>query len=378
MVAPFKLNGQEVINELLFTADLTDIYGSGLGYFDPLEDMLNLMGLDWVGATVLEDESDRRFEEDPFKPGIFYATMVIQGKEGDSTKWKCKAEPEDRFFNWGWEISPDYWYTIQEDGFIADIDLKPNIFSTQPAIEEDVAVLFQVDMSRGINYYTQEEIDPAAVEWVGLKGQNSELGSWAGSWQPSDTLSAPRSLHVLRDNGINGDKIAGDFVFSALVEFPAGNEGGPGLFKYGAYYPGALEANNGQNPLDNEFHGVDHWINIKVGGQTEILNRFGLIEAITGVAQKIDMAPTGISLSQNYPNPFNPSTTIDYVLPAFTNVELSVYNLRGQKVAMLANEPQNAGLHTATFDASNLTSGVYLYKLQTNGFSTMKKMLLVK
>jgi hypothetical protein len=372
------LQADEVVNELFFTADLTDIYGTGLGFFDPTQDVLDLMGLDWVGATVIEDESQRRFEEDPFNPGIFFTIMVIRGQEGDSTKWKCKAEPEDRFYNWGWEISPDYWYTIQEDGYIADIELKPNIFPIQPPIEEAVTVLFQVDVSRARNYYTGELVDPATIEWVGLKGQNSALGAWAGDWLPSDTSATPQTLHVLRDNGAAGDKVAGDYIFSTFVEFPAGNEGGPSLFKYGIYYPGALEVNNGQSPLDNEMHGTDHWINIKVGGQTEILNRFGVIEEITGVTQKTDKRPEAISLAQNYPNPFNPKTTLDYVLPQQAQIALSVYNVHGQKVVTLINGYQEQGAHSVLFDGSNLSSGIYLYELKTEDFCSIKKMTLVK
>ncbi len=378
LASPLFVKAEEVINELFFTVDLTDIYGTGVGHFDPAEDELYLMGLDWVGATVLDDESERLFAEDPFNPEIFTTYMTIRGQRGDSTKWKCKAEPEARFFNWGWEISSDYWYTLQEDGHIAEIELKPNIFPIQPPIEEAVTVLFQVDMSQATNFYTKEEIDPASVEWVGLKGQNSTLGAWAGSWLPSDTLEANKTLHVLRDEGKDGDKVAGDYIFSAVIEFPAGNEGGPGLFKYGAYYEGALEVNNGQNPLDNEMHGIDHWINIKVGGQTEILNRFGVPAEITSVESITDAVPTSITLAQNYPNPFNPSTTIEYTLSAHSNVELSVYNLQGQRVATLFNGPQSQGTHTAIFDASRLPSGVYVYQLLADDLSVMKKMLLVR
>ncbi len=370
----------EVENEIYFTADLTDILGTGLGFFDPLQDQLDLMGLDWVGATVVEDASERRFEEDPFNPGIFFTIMTIRGEQGDSTKWKCKAEPEDHFFNWGWEISPDYWYTIEEDGHIAEVELKPNIFPIQPAIEEAVSMLFQVDMNRAVNYYTQEDIYPEEVEWVGLKGQNSVLGAWAGSWVPADTLSDNKTLHVLRDNGRNGDKAAGDYIFSTVVEFPAGNEGGPGLFKYGAYYEGALEVNNGQNPLDNEMHGMDHWINIKVGGQTEILNRFGVIEGLTevNVANKKNKTPETISLDQNYPNPFNPATTIRFTLNKPSHVDLAIFNLNGRQVALLLNEQKSAGSHAVKFDASFLSSGIYLYQLRADQRSIFKKMILAR
>ncbi|MBN2000155.1 T9SS type A sorting domain-containing protein [candidate division KSB1 bacterium] len=368
----------EVENEIFFTADLSGIIGTGAGFFDPSQDVLNLMGLDWVGATVVEEKSDRRFEQDAFNPNLFYSTMVIRGREGDSTKWKAKAEPEDRFFNWGWEISPDYWYTIQEDDYYAEITYKPNIFPIQLPIEEDVTVLFQVDMNRAKNYYTQEAIDPASVEWVGLKGQNSVLGSWAGSWLPTDTLSTSRTLHVLKDKGINGDKVAGDFVFSTLVTFPAGNEGGPGLFKYGAYYPGALEANGGVNPLDNEMHGTDHWIDIHVGGQAEIFNRFGVLEGLTGITERVEKLPESVELLQNFPNPFNPTTTVRYFLRENTKVSLAVYNLQGQQVAVLVDGLQFRGEHVATFNAVNLSSGVYLYRLQTENICLTRKMILVK
>ena len=83
-------------------------------------------------------------------------------------------------------------------------------------------------------------------------------------------------------------------------------------------------------------------------------------------------------LSQNYPNPFNPSTQIQYTLPKATQVTLEVFNSVGQKVMELVNGQKSAGYHTATFDASGLSSGVYLYKLTTPSFIQVKKMLLIK
>tara|TARA_R110000868_G_scaffold259361_5_gene517307 strand:+ start:67796 stop:70741 length:2946 start_codon:yes stop_codon:yes gene_type:complete len=83
-------------------------------------------------------------------------------------------------------------------------------------------------------------------------------------------------------------------------------------------------------------------------------------------------------LSQNYPNPFNPSTNIEFSIPSASAVNLSVFNIWGQKVATLVNRVLPSGLHEITFDASALASGVYIYRVQANGYTSTKKMLLIK
>ena len=88
--------------------------------------------------------------------------------------------------------------------------------------------------------------------------------------------------------------------------------------------------------------------------------------------------PENYTLSQNYPNPFNPSTTIKFSIPQDGLVLLKVYNILGAEVASLVNGNKPAGTYNVTFDASDLSSGVYLYKLITPDFVQTKKMLLVK
>ena len=88
--------------------------------------------------------------------------------------------------------------------------------------------------------------------------------------------------------------------------------------------------------------------------------------------------PTVYELGQNFPNPFNPATSIAFALPQAGQVNLSVYNMLGAKVATLVNGVRPAGRYTVKFDGSTLASGVYFYKLEAQGFSDLKKMILVK
>ena len=88
--------------------------------------------------------------------------------------------------------------------------------------------------------------------------------------------------------------------------------------------------------------------------------------------------PVEYTLHQNYPNPFNPSTVIRYGLSQQSPVTLTVYNVLGQQVAELVNEVQAAGNYEVTFDASHLSSGVYLYRMQAGNFVETKKFVLVK
>ncbi len=88
--------------------------------------------------------------------------------------------------------------------------------------------------------------------------------------------------------------------------------------------------------------------------------------------------PLEFSLHQNYPNPFNPSTTLSFDLPEASHVRMDIFNSVGQLVQTVMNEQRSAGKHTVRFNASGLSSGVYLYKITTDNFSQTKKMLLVK
>jgi len=94
--------------------------------------------------------------------------------------------------------------------------------------------------------------------------------------------------------------------------------------------------------------------------------------------KRVNELPEGYSLSQNYPNPFNPTTAIEFSIPRQANVELKVFNLLGQEVATLVSSSMAPGRYSVDFDASNLASGTYIYRLRANDFLEVQKMVLMK
>ena len=99
-------------------------------------------------------------------------------------------------------------------------------------------------------------------------------------------------------------------------------------------------------------------------------------------ATNVDNSEKGIpqefALMQNYPNPFNPSTTIEYQITEYGLVSIKIFDVLGKEVRTLVNEEKSPGIYKVSFDASNLASGIYLYQLQTSGYISSKKMLLVR
>jgi len=109
-------------------------------------------------------------------------------------------------------------------------------------------------------------------------------------------------------------------------------------------------------------------------------NSIGLATAdkITSVEVLAGNIPLNFSLWQNYPNPYNPSTTIEFALPTPGYVTLSIFNTLGEQVATLVSENLTAGSHKYEWDASELTSGIYFYRMKSGNFVSVKKMVLMK
>jgi hypothetical protein len=117
---------------------------------------------------------------------------------------------------------------------------------------------------------------------------------------------------------------------------------------------------------------------VYVGTRGNGVLRRPLTQMITSIPGSPPGLPREFWLEQNYPNPFNPTTVISFVLPAASQARLEVYDLLGRRTALLLDERKGAGRHEVRFDASGLTSGVYIYRL-TAGLSVQaRKMVIVK
>jgi hypothetical protein len=100
---------------------------------------------------------------------------------------------------------------------------------------------------------------------------------------------------------------------------------------------------------------------------------------VTDIEPENEVLPVAVELLQNYPNPFNPATTIQFALPYAQQITLKVYDITGREVAVLAqNQTFGAGSQTVAFDASDLSSGVYIYRLFTQSGSVARSMTLIK
>ena len=122
---------------------------------------------------------------------------------------------------------------------------------------------------------------------------------------------------------------------------------------------------------DNSINGGTYFYRLK---QIDYNGAF----AYSDIIEVEIVSPNRFELNQNYPNPFNPSTTISYSIPQNSFVTLKIYDVIGNEVTTLVNQTQSAGKYDITFDASNLSNGVYFYTIKTGDFTSTKKMILMK
>lgn len=375
----------EVTNTLNFTADISSILGIGINNaFDPFQDSLLVMGLDWdnYGKNVIGNR--RMTNTDPYNPGIYTTSLTVTSGSaspngiGDSTRWKFKAYPDNRFMNSGWETGQDRWHIYEANGSIINLPtIVPRILPALDTLNHTVDLTINVDMTNAVNRFNGEPIPINSIENVIITGSAQFLGMYGfyPPWPPpcyciDDT--AQGYIKVLTHS--NGN------IWTFSTTIPIGQPGGVIEYQFGVTYPGYDTINGGNATILNELDFPDSHLLILFNSANSIVinNHFGDLSTLPGIEKIENLIPASYTLDQNYPNPFNPSTKIRYGIPELTNVKLTVYNLLGEEIETLVNGEQRAGVYEATFDAAELPSGIYVYTLQTDKYKFSKKMMLLK
>lgn len=226
---------------------------------------------------------------------------------------------------------------------ILDFSLTGPADSAEIVVDKDLEVTWNASSDFDGDDVTYEwALYTADTTQVIVKVESDNSGSDTKVTLPYATVDA-----LLADAGIaNGEKAS--FVWNVRV-----SDGSDTLDVRGPY-----------ERFGDDFFPIYRHITLEKSLPNSIEDEFG--------------KPTAFRLEQNYPNPFNPSTTIKFALPEASDVKLTVYNMLGQRVNTLINNKMTAGFHSVPFDASNLASGMYIYRIEAAAFTSTKKMMLIK
>jgi len=285
-----------------------------------------------------------------------------------------------------WHSNPEAWeqnkltdntqdnryYIITQadyDAASAVIELAFNNGSLDKVLNQDADIKFTCN-TNGSPINNAPANTP--FENVFIAGANSPLQWPGGGWPTADTSK----VIFLFDDGTNGDAVAGDKIFTKVITFTKYSllkvE-----YKYGANW--GLATNGGANDNENGI-GANHYLQMgKLTSRATVVDTFGITHDVTKV-EKLENTPlpTAYLLDQNYPNPFNPETSIRFSVPQESFVTVKVFNTLGEEVMTLVNEEKSAGVYNVSFNAKNLTSGIYFYTIKANDFTSTKKMILMK
>jgi hypothetical protein len=300
---------------------------------------------------------------------------------------------------------PAYWSTTTGDGIIlCQYDLVSNASSVTFGIENQSQTdgieygyngaydvhSWEVEPGRSITYTTNISGTPDVVVTLTPYGIPIQIPAVGGSFNYNILVenvgTSAVTGQVWCDAVIPGGSVVGPLLGPVIVSnLPPGFIGDrdrtqevPGRAPAGSYtyncyigaYPSTIWSQDSFN-FDKLSTGD--------GAVIEAWNNYGeSFDDWFGTGTDDSVIPDVYSLSQNYPNPFNPLTTISFGLPEASHVRLAVYDLLGRQVALLVNGQREAGMHEASFDASQLASGLYIYRIEAGEFISVKKMILMK
>jgi hypothetical protein len=210
-------------------------------------------------------------------------------------------------------------------------------------------------------------IDGSDNIWIGTYGGGLAKFDGANVWTAYNTTNSGLPHNTILSLAIDGSNNIWVGTWGGLAKFDGSN--------WTVY-------NTSNSGLPDEWvfalaiDGNDNtWIGTWLGGLA-VYQEGGVVNIDQESRNK--QIPSAFSLSQNYPNPFNPLTTIEFFIPKSATVLLEIFDIRGKKVLTLVDSYKIAGVHEVNFDASHLSSGIYLYRIKSGDFVDAKKMILMK
>lgn len=388
------LGGQTSVNpDVEITFPETDEYNYGWGWGGNLQGEFDFNG-DGIDDFLIGNNLETNIEDD-LPEGATYANQgavhVFYGQDGtpdfsggsdvriiaDTTAY------QENIYYWVFAFSEIATGDFNGDGS-TDLAIKPFYHNDQSDIEQGKA---------GIHiYHGGDDFDgqPDQILPI-LKEIHQPLNLGIGS----DTTAYSGRAEMAAVPDINGDG-ADEFLYI-----------GPSYERNGSLFFGGdtlsatpdavLKAPNQSVGFNTNGNFINRQYRMSIGelsqeGETSVLvwqqgdsnfrdtpaYMYELTEMAVSTEEVALDVPQSYNLEQNYPNPFNPTTNIQFTIPKASEVTLKVYNVLGQEVMTLMNEFRQAGTHTAIFDAQNLSSGMYIYRLEAGSVQLNRKMILIK
>jgi photosystem II stability/assembly factor-like uncharacterized protein len=297
--------------------------------------------------------------------GLPFGLSFIKGLEGSGNNLVAGTDEGIYYSSDGGNI----WYPTNVQGFnIPSLASSGNfVYAAIPEAQGvyrsvDNGVSWSVSLQSTVDYVEVAAIDNYAYAGAFFGGARY-TSNYGNTWFLSNGFPSDASIFALGATGdgmvLAGTDFSGNWIFAS---FDNGVNFSP--YSQGLGERASVEAfafNETYSFAGTDYNGV--WRRLRPG----VVN----VQTQTGIPQSYEMA-------QNYPNPFNPSTTIEYSIPESGNVKLEVYNSLGEEVATLVSDYKEAGNYKINFYAAGLSNGIYYYRITSNSFTEIKKMILLK
>ena len=355
-----------------------------------------------------------QFNEENIATSAYFWNPNSNGGNGDYIDLNC-ATPDDVFIapfqsfwirttdaNPGLEIPMEAYLEDTTEGYFKEKtdDEEPFLITLNVSREDGIftnqaQILFTEEAKEGLDRLDAPKLsaEGLASQWLSFHSMDQDGRRYAFQSLPSSDLSDGKvripmdiqttesgqytlNWNLPESHMFSGSYFIRDNETGEVIELQGGESYSFDITDKDAIQPKEAETTHPMSEITDNLSSQSNTHRMN----SEATQRFELLIAATGIdgLTELGAVPEDFTLAQNYPNPFNPTTVINYQLPVSSEVRLEVYDMLGRQVATLINGQVSAGRHTVNFDASNLSSGVYLYRLVAGSQIMTKKLTILK